>query len=205
MNESDRGSGAAVLLIPLFIMWCIIGYALFDYYMSKPPDFKYRVDDHSVVTVNPRDCGFFGFRERTTAPSLEYTENDVERTVSGLMPNLTANNGVKACVAAVTSRASKFAKIAKPLNTEVGFSSTDIHSRIEIETKDSTPYVRAYYRNGLMVNTLTFPVETCVNPQFDGPVTFAHNGKTIKNTTVNALDPQEGHFKLLTTVCNALT
>lgn len=194
------------LTIALIIGFVIMIVTTMAYHWWLPPDFQYRVGPHTVVTVNPWVCKTFGrYIEGQSPTSLYYKENGLTQSLSNTASNMSANNGMRACVAALTTAAKKTALIAKPLNTEVGFSTKNIHSRFDIEIKNNLPMTTAYYRQGPKLNTLIFPIEACVNPQFDGPVTFAHDGKTFANTTAFALEQQESQLTLLTDACEALS
>lgn len=193
------------LLIMLLTSLVALGLMFAIYHMVHPPMFQHRVNSYTVVEVDMWDCKDFGRnRETNTSKSLEYKEKGADKTVSDQTFNLSNNIGVKACVAAFVERAQKSAKGVKPSDALVGFFSTDVHSRFELETKENTPYITAYYRKNLKLNTLTFPIEACVNPQFEGVATFAHNNKIFNSATLNALEHQDGYMRIVDAACTSL-
>lgn len=137
---------------------------------ATTPTFQYTVNNTTKISVSFEDCVTFGqISAYTDHKPLTYTQNGVEKTLDLLAPQISDQPAVKACVAALVQKAKDSQRFKKPLTIKDNFLENGIHPRFELSYKDNAPFITSYYVYGVKLRSVTIPVESCVNPQLDGP------------------------------------
>lgn len=196
MNDSDntpRPANGKVFTMFVFVIIVITGFAIKA--VLSGATFQYYPSANTSVAVEIEHCFNFGRMSRvmTVRNHLRYEVNGVDNVIKDNEPNLSGNIGVKACTVAFTRLADQY-----------GYSKDNVYQRFQTSLKDNVPYLTAHYLNSSKLNAMTMPIEACVNPQFEGPVTFSYQDKVFHSTTVNKLEHELGYLSVLTEACRAL-
>lgn len=195
----------------LVLMLCSITglgilFLIFLIIFDTTPSSHYVVNSTTKISVSFEDCVAFGRESRREdSRPLAYEQNGVEMSLSQRAAQLSDQPVVKTCVAALIQKAQKSLRFEKPVTADDNFLKSGIHPQFELFYKNKTPFITSHFLNGVKVNSITFPVEACVNPQFEGPVSMAYQEKTYKETSVNTAEQEIHDYFLLKATCQELS
>lgn len=197
IQRVERNYG--ILMIPGLMVLMFILLITFD----KPPSevFSYKLNSYTTVSVYPHNCIQYG---RGPADTLDYIENDVEKSLTAFNPNRAENPGFKACMASFTEMAKSKQREGTPVNPSDERFKRDIYTKVGFGYNEQGPYFTTFYLNGKKINELTMAIEACVNPVFNGQATLSYQGKAFRSGTLNDIEQDFRMGALVDVACENL-
>lgn len=189
----------------LFTMIPIMGLFIFLMcILDRPPPsalVHYRIDDGTRVSMYTPDCIEFG---RGGVDTLQYRENDVDKSVQAFNPNRAESSGFKACMGILTDLAKAKQREGVPVNPYDERFKKGIYTKVGFGHNEQGPYFTTFYLNGKKINAITMAIEACVNPSYNGQVTFSYQGETFRSGSINDIEQNFRMGYLLNEACSNL-